>query len=200
MAIKRHKRGGRVYLSEYKQVREGNKVKSVFVRYLGPEDKLKAGEKPKRRVLDRLDIKRSYRAGDVRLLWRIAQDLGLVEIIDGICCQKSFVEGPSPGKFLTVWAINRVLDPESCTQLENWVPSTDLPLLAGIDPELFTKDAFLSALDFVCYHDLPSNRVVDHTATIDDTLYTSAGVMTIPFHLAILKRWPTTSPRCSSMA
>lgn len=171
MAIKRHKRGGRVYLSEYKQVREGNKVKSVFVRYLGPEDKLKAGEKPKRRVLDRLDIKRSYRAGDVRLLWRIAQDLGLVEIIDGICCQKSFVEGPSPGKFLTVWAINRVLDPESCTQLENWVPSTDLPLLAGIDPELFTKDAFLSALDFVCYHDLPSNRVVDHTATIDDTLY-----------------------------
>ncbi|GCC10882.1 hypothetical protein IPdc08_00920 [archaeon] len=98
-------------------------------------------------------------------------DLGLVEIIDGICCQKSFVEGPYLGKCLTVWTINRVIDPESCTQLENWVPSTDLPLLAGIDSELFTKDAFLSSLDFICYHDLSSNRVVDHTATIDDTLY-----------------------------
>ncbi len=140
------------------------------MRYLGPEEKVKAGEKPKRRVLDRLDIKRSYRAGDVRLLWRIAMDLGLVEIIDRICCQKSCVESPSPGKFLTVWAINRVIDPESCTQLERWVPSTDLPLLTGINPELFTKDA-LSSLDFVCYHDLAINRVIDHTPTIDDTLY-----------------------------
>jgi len=171
MSIKRHKRGNRVYLSEYKQVRDGKKVKSVFVRYLGPEDKLKAGEKPKRRVLDCLDLKRSYRAGDVRLLWSIAQDLGLIETIDRICCQESHLEGPSPGKFLTVWAINRIVDPESCTQLERWVPSTDLPLLTGISPELFTKDAFLSALDFVCYHDLSSNRVVDNTATIDDTLY-----------------------------
>ncbi|GCC11410.1 hypothetical protein IPdc08_01465 [archaeon] len=123
--------GSRVYLSEYKQFREDKKVKSVFMRYLGLEEKVKAGEKPKKRVLDRLDLKRSYRAGDVRLLWRIAMDLGLVEIIDGICCQKSFVEGPSPGKFLTVWAINRVINPESRTQLENWVPSTDLPLLAA---------------------------------------------------------------------
>jgi len=191
MSIKRHKRGNRVYLSEYKQVREGKKVKSVFVRYLGPEDKLKAGEKPKRRVLDGLDLKRSYRAGDVRLLWSIAQDLGLIETIDRICCQESHLGDPSPGKFLTVWAINRVVDPESCTQLESWVPSTDLPLLTGISPELFTKDAFLSALDFVCYHDLSSNRVVDHTA--------NAGVMTIPFHQAIGKRWHMTSHRCSSM-
>ena len=137
MAIKRHKRGGKVYIAEYKNVRDGKKVKSIFVRYLGEESQINAEKKPRRRVLDRLDLSRSSRAGDVRLLWQIAQDLDFVGIIDRICCQKSGISGPSPGKFLTVWAINRVIDPESCTQLERWVPTTDLPILTGISPELF---------------------------------------------------------------
>jgi hypothetical protein len=34
MAIKRHKRGDKVYLAEYKQVREGKKVKSIFLHYI----------------------------------------------------------------------------------------------------------------------------------------------------------------------
>lgn len=173
MAIKKHKRGDRVYLSEYKQVREGKKVKSVFIRYLGPEDRIKAGKTPKKRVLNRLELSRSSRAGDVRLLWRIAEDLDFVGITDRICCQESYIPGASPGKFLTVWAINRALDPESCTQLERWAPTTDIPMLTGISPESFTKDAFLSSLDFVCYYDRSSHTLVDHTAAIEDTLYQS---------------------------
>jgi len=78
MSTHRQKRGNRVYLSEYKSVRIGKKVKSIYVRYLGPEDEVKAGKKAKRRILDRLDLTRSSRAGDVRLLWRIAQDLDFV--------------------------------------------------------------------------------------------------------------------------
>ena len=170
MAIHKVKRGDKVYLSEYKKVREGKKVKSIFVRYIGPEDQIKEGKKPKR-VLDRIQMSRSHRAGDVRLLWKIAEDLDFVNIIDRICCGESYIEGPSPAKFLTVWAINRVLDPESCTQLERWVKTTDLPLLTGIEAELFTKDAFLSSLDFVCHHDGSSDRFVDYTASIDDALY-----------------------------
>ena len=46
MAIKRHKRGNRVYLAEYKSVREGKKVISKFVRYIGPEDKLSTNGSP----------------------------------------------------------------------------------------------------------------------------------------------------------
>lgn len=171
MAVHKVKRGDKVYLSEYKSVREGKKVKSIFVRYLGPEDQIKGGKKPKRRVLDRIQMSRSNRAGDVRLLWQIAEDLDFIHIIDRICCQESYIEGASPGKFLTIWAINRALDPESCTQLERWVKTTDLPLLAGIEPELFNKDAFLSSLDFVVRHDRSSNRLVDYTTTIDDSLY-----------------------------
>jgi hypothetical protein len=32
-----------------------------------------------KRVLDRLNLSSSYRAGNVRLLWAIAQDLGLTD-------------------------------------------------------------------------------------------------------------------------
>jgi transposase len=171
MAIKRHKRGDRVYVSEYKQIRKGKDVKSVFLRYLGTENRIKEGERPKRRVLDRIQLSQSHRAGDVRLLWEISKDLDFIGIIDRICCQEFNIQGSSPGKFLTVWAINRVIDPESCTQLERWVPTTDLPILTGIDPEFFTKDAFLSSLDFVCYHDSATHRLIDHTTAIEDILY-----------------------------
>lgn len=171
MAIHKVKRNGRVYLSEYKSVRKGNKVESIFVRYLGPEDEIKAGKKPKRRVLDRVQISRSNRAGDVGLLWRIAQDLDLISIIDRICCQEFSIQGPSPGKFLTIWAINRALEPESCTQLGPWVKTTDLPNLANLEPEYFKKDTFLSSLDFVCNYDRTTNSLMDYTASIEDALY-----------------------------
>ena len=45
MAIKRHKRGNRVYLAEYKSIRQGKKVISKFIRYIGPEDKVSTSEK-----------------------------------------------------------------------------------------------------------------------------------------------------------
>jgi len=171
MAIHKVKRGGKTYLSEYKKVREGKKVKSIFVRYLGTEEEVKEGKKPKRKVLDRIDLSRSHKAGDTRLLWEIAKDLNLIPIIDRICCQNSSIQGPSPGKFLACWAINRIIDPESCTQLERWVKTTDLSLLSGIKPEVFSKDAFLSSLDFVCYYDNSTKSIVDNSASIDDTLF-----------------------------
>jgi len=171
MAIKRHKRGNKVYLSEYKSVREGKKVRSVFVRYLGPEDKNGEVGRTQRRVLDRLDLSRSSRAGDVRLLWHLAENLDFVNTVDRICCGKSHIPGVSPGKLLTIWAINRAIDPESATQLERWVATTDLPLLAGVEVADLMKEAFLTALDFVVLDDALSGRMVDYTSEIDECLY-----------------------------
>ena len=146
MAIKRRKRGGHVYLEEYKTTREGGKVVSKYVRYIGREDAQSDSYKPRKKVIDRLDLSRSYRAGDVRLLWSIAEDLGFIQIIDGICCSDSGLNGVSPGKLLTVWAINRAIDPDSATMLERWVQTTDLPYLAGLPVDVFTKpyDSFSS--------------------------------------------------------
>jgi transposase len=41
----------------------------------------------------------------------------------------------------------------------------------GIEPALFTKDAFLSSLDFICRYDSGTKRIDDYTVTIEDTLY-----------------------------
>jgi hypothetical protein len=171
MAIKRHKRGNRVYLEDYKSIRQGKRVISKFIRYIGPEDEQSTSDKLRKRVLDRVNLFSSYRAGDVRVLWAIAQDLDFIPVIDRICSGKSQIEGLSPGKLLTIWAINRVIDPESATQLERWVPTTDLPYLADIPAKEFTKAAFLSALDFVCMDDRTSGRVADMSAELDDVIY-----------------------------
>jgi len=171
MAIKRHTRGDRVYLAEYKSIRQGDKVISKFVRYIGREDAKTTTSKPSKRVLDKLELADSYRAGDVQLLWSLAEDLGFVGIIDRICCGLPDVDGPSPGKLLTIWAINRAIDPESATQLERWVPTTVLPQLSGIDPNSLTKDAFLRALDFVCADDRSIKRISDLTAKLDEAFY-----------------------------
>ena len=171
MFIRRIKRGDRTYLAEYKSVREGNKVKSQFIRYVGVEGADGKPETPRKGVLDRIKHERSYQSGDVRLAWELAKQLRCVETIDRICCGADQVQGISPGKLITIWAINRLIDPESATQLSDWVKTTDLPLISGIPPEDFTKDAFLSALDFICAQNERSGRQIDLTSQIDDTLY-----------------------------
>jgi transposase len=168
MAIKRKKKNGRVYLEEYKSIRVNGKVKSIYVRSLGPEE---PAAPPKPKTLDRLQYSRSHRAGAVALLWELALQLGFVKIIDEICCGEPNIEGPSPGKLLTVWAINRVIDPMSNTMLESWIPTTDLPRLMDLSPADLTRNSFLTAMDFVCYDDKNTGQIHDFTQQIDDTLY-----------------------------
>nr|AAU82818.1 transposase [uncultured archaeon GZfos1D1] len=170
MVIKRKKRNGRIYLEEYKSIRVDGKVKSVYVRSLGPEEPV-LPSKPKPRTLDRLEHERAHRAGATSLLWELASQLGFVNIIDEICCGEPNIEGPTPGKLLTAWAINRVLDPMSNTMLENWIPTTDLPRLMGLEIADLTRNSFLTAMDFVCYDDKTVGQIRDFTQAIDDALY-----------------------------
>jgi transposase len=170
MAIKRKKRNGRIYLEEYKSVRIDGKVNSIYVRSLGPEKPV-IPSKPKPKTLDRLEHSQSYKSGAVTLLWKIASELGYINIIDEICCENPNTEGPSPGKLLTAWAINRVIDPMSNTILENWILTTDLPKLMKVNPSDLTRTSFLKAMDFVCYEDKTANIIRDFTHQIDDALY-----------------------------
>jgi transposase len=171
--IKRVKRGNLIYLYECTSVRENGKVKSKLIRYLGVESDVPKVPKPKTKRVhpEQIYPTRSFRAGDVALLWHIAELSNMVNIIDRICIGQENVEGPSPGKFLAIWAINRALDPQSATQIESWVPSTILPQLAGIKPEKFTKDAFLSALDAICISSKTTGRVQSLIPQIEEVLY-----------------------------
>jgi len=163
----RRKVDGRVYLEERESYRAGGKVRNRFLRYLGVE-----GETPgsPRRELERVTHGTSRRAGAVRLLWALAEDLQFRPRIRQIGTEKSEPGRPSAADYLTLWAINRVLDPDSATQLGPWVATTDLPLLAGFPDEMFTKDDFLRALDAICYDDPSIAQVVDHTRELDAAL------------------------------
>ncbi|MDO8871798.1 MAG: IS1634 family transposase [Methanoregula sp.] len=171
MTIRRVKKGNSIYLYEYESYREEGKVKSKFVRYLGVEgDEFKV-PKPKIPRVKILFPQRSKRYGDVALLWQIAERANFVSIIDRITIGRTIPNGISPGRLLTAWAINRIINPDSASQLENWILTTDLPRLMGVKEDAFSKDRFLSALDMICSYDPESDRLIDFTNHIDDALY-----------------------------
>jgi hypothetical protein len=172
MHIKRMKKGGRVYLAEYESYRdEDGKVKTRYIRYIGTEGDDYKVSKPKKSSKQVIYPERSYRSGDVTVLWQLAKELGLVQVIDQVCCGSSGTYGISPGKLLVSWAINRAIDPESVSQMDDWIRTTDLPSLMQIPSHEFSKDALLSALDFVCSYNPKSGRIVDNSPRLDENLY-----------------------------
>jgi len=168
VAIKRKNRDGRIYLEEYRSVRRGNKVKSEFVRYLGPEKP--GGQEGFGPVLDRIEHGPARHAGAVRLLWKIAQNLGFQETIERICNGNSHRSDAFSGSLLTVWAINRVLGSRSASQLQRWIATTDLPEITGLPLDAFTKDAFLCALDAVCGGESSTGEPFDRSAELNRAL------------------------------
>ena len=171
MTICREKRNGKVYLAEYKSVRQGKKVKHIFVRYLGVEGENGQPVKKPKRTLDKVKRSMTLRSGDIQVMWKLVKELGFIETIDQMCCGEREISGMSPGKLLSIWAVNRAIEPESCVNLPEWVQTTDLPSLSGLTNEHLTDDSFLSALDFICYHDADTNRTIDHSNLIDEMLY-----------------------------
>ncbi|MHB8371316.1 MAG: IS1634 family transposase [Thermoplasmataceae archaeon] len=167
MAIRRRKVGNAIYLEEYKSRRVHGKVVTEFVRYVGKEnEEKKIIESTK--IIDRVKSTGSARAGDINLLWAIAQDLNIPFIID----QKRYGNSTiSVGKVLTAWAINRVIDPESATQLESWVKTTDIPRLSGIDMDKWSKDLFLDSLDAICFDDRTTKELKDLSGNIDREIF-----------------------------
>ena len=183
LAIKRHRRGNRVYRAEYRNRRVNGKVKSEFIRYLGVEENGNTVKEPVK-TLDKVSNTGSTRAGDVDLLWAIAQDLSIPGIIDRLTPSQSSI---SPGKVLTAWAINRVIDPESVTQLESWIRTTDLPRLSNIPDDRWTKDLFLDSLDAICFDDRTTQELKDLTRDMDREIFLSwreKHPLSIPDHVA----------------
>lgn len=171
--IRRIKRGKQIYLYEVTSVWENGRAKQKLIQYLGVEGEQEKIPKPKtkRVLLERIHPLKSRSAGDVMLLWKIAQTLNVVNIIDRHTTGFENIEGPSPGKYLITWAINRLIDPESATQLDAWIQSTVLPDLVGMDPLDFSKDAFLKSLDAVCSQSQKTRRIQSHIPSIEAGLY-----------------------------
>ena len=156
------KRGKYVYLAECKSVREGKKVRTVTVRYIGREgDQKGVLADPKQMPYSWNPPERSSRHGDVALLWELAKELKISETIDRICLGRSGIQGITPGKLLTIWAINRVIDPQSATQLDQWIQTTSLPSIVGFSSKNLRKDDFYAALDAVAYFDKNLGKICE---------------------------------------
>lgn len=171
--IRRIKRGNQIYLYEVTSVWENGRAKQKLIQYLGVEGDQEKIPKPKTKRVrpERIYPLKSRSAGDVMLLWKIAQSLDTVNIIDRYTTGFENIEGPSPGKYLVSWAINRLIDPESATQLDAWIQSTILPDLAGMDPIDFSKDAYLKSLDSICSQSKKTQRIQSHIPSIEAELY-----------------------------
>ncbi|NLV28200.1 MAG: hypothetical protein GXY48_13745 [Methanomicrobiales archaeon] len=98
----------------------------------------------------------------MKLFWHIAENmLNMPKIIDSIDCGDGYIDGKSPGKILTTWAINKTLDPLSATNLGEWVTSSIIQDLSGLPGEYFTDSAFYSALDRVFFKDTTADGYTD---------------------------------------
>ncbi len=175
MHIKRIKKKSGVYLAQYESYRdEDGNVKTRYCGYLGKEGEEKGVPLPKKsaHVETPLYPEISKRAGDVKLMWAIAEEkLNMPRIIDEVCCGDGYIEGKTPGKILTTWAINKALNPESAANLPEWVNTTVLPDLCGLPGDYFTDSAFYSALDRVCFKDNTADGLTDFSSLISDELY-----------------------------
>jgi transposase len=171
--IRRIKRGNQIYLYEVTSVWENGRAKQKLIQYLGVEGEQEKVPKPKskRFLPEQIYPLKSRSAGDVMILWKIAQSLNAVNIIDRYTTGFDNIEGPSPGKYLVTWAINRLIDPESATQLDAWIQSTILPDLAGMDPLDFSKDAYLKSLDSICAQSQKTRHIQSHVPSIEAELY-----------------------------
>lgn len=147
MAVIRKKRGGKIYLYEYRSIRENGKVKHKFVRYLGVEGNDGKPVKKPRRVLDKVELGSGKSYGAIAVLWKLTEELGFEEIIDKVVGER---QGFSAGKLLTICAVNKCLDTRSLSKLHDWYKRTDLPFFTDYSPETISKNNVLSAMDTVC--------------------------------------------------
>ena len=174
MHIKRITKKSGVYLAQYESYRENGKVKTRFIKYLGKEGEEKNVPLPKKsaHVETPLYPESSKRAGDVKLMWTIAdKELKMSKIIDTICCGDGNIEGKTPGKIITAWAINKALNPESATNVSEWVKTTILPELIGLPEDYFTDGAFYSSLDRICFKDNTADGFTDFSHLICDEMF-----------------------------
>jgi transposase len=117
--------------------------------------------------------------GDVVALWELAQQIGLVDIIDRHVPKRR--QGLSTGQYLLLAAINRAVHPTSKAKLADWYRQTALPRFLPATARQLSSQAFWNHMDFFEEHHIEaierelSQKLVDQfqlslrTLTYDGT-------------------------------
>jgi transposase len=136
---------GRPYYYAVESARVNGKPRIVWQKYLGTLDAIVARAqastppKPKEAVL--------FEAGGVAALLRIAQRLGLAEMIDEALPKRG--QGPSVGHYMTLAALNRALAPCSKLAIGDWYGQTVLRRLWRFEKAAFSSQRFWDHMSMV---------------------------------------------------
>ena len=84
--------------------------------------------------------------GDVALQYHLAQQCGLVALLDQAAGKRA--QGISVGLAMVLMAIHRNSDPGSKRSFLEWYPTTILPELSGLLAEMVTYDDLLLSMDY----------------------------------------------------
>jgi len=165
----REKRGDSTYIYKMESYREGKKIKHRK-QYLGIEKETPEGTiftPAHKEILDRIVLTNNVHLGDVYVLYHIADELKISDVID----LHSIKGGGLPsGQQLTLLAINHTISPKSLNRFRSWYEDTALPQITDIKPDKLNKDNLSSAMDGICREirnkDGEIIRVVDKTLDI----------------------------------
>jgi len=139
------KKKGRTYYYAVQCQRVDGKPRIVWQKYLGTIDAIVARANdatPSRPVSAVLS-----EAGGVAALLRIAQRIGLVDIIDAAVPKRN--QGPSVGQYMLLAAINRALAPRSKLRIGTWYEQTVLRRLWGFTARDFSSQRFWDHMDMI---------------------------------------------------
>jgi transposase len=142
---------GRTYYYARDCQRVNGKPKIVRTIYLGSAHDLiaaatqhKAQQAPPPQAVDIAAF------GDVVALYDLAQQIGLVELLDRHLPKRD--QGLSVGHYLLLAAINRAVQPTSKSQFADWYRQTTLPRLLPAPADQLSSQAFWNHFDFVEEH------------------------------------------------
>jgi len=144
-SIIKKKKKNRWYYYAVESARVNGKPRIVWQKYLGTvEGIVKRAEgaappKPKEAVI--------FEAGGVAALLRIAQRLGVVELIDEVVPKRD--QGPSVGRYMVLAALNRALAPCSKLAIGEWYEQTVLRRLWRVPKTAFSSQRFWDHMDVV---------------------------------------------------
>jgi len=144
-SIIKKKKKNRWYYYAVQSARVDGKPRIVWQKYLGTVDAIvkrakgAAPPKPKEAVI--------FEAGGVAALWRIAQRLRLVELIDAAVPKRE--QGPSVGQYMVLAALNRALAPCSKLAMGDWYEQTVLRRLWRYPKTTFSSQRFWDHMDRV---------------------------------------------------
>lgn len=141
---------GRPYYYAVESRRVNGKPRIVWQKYLGTLDKIveRADEakpsKPKEAVI--------FQAGGVAALSRIAQRLGLMDLINEVLPKRD--QGPTVGHYIVLAALNRALAPTSKVQIGDWYEQTVLRRLWRFEKSAFSSQRFWDHMDRIDEKDI----------------------------------------------